>query len=152
MKQIPASIITLVIGVVVTLISLWVGQNHGLLPEQASAQAPLVDGFFNVMVTIATALFLVVEGAILLFVIKYRQRRGDDTDGVPISENFALEVFWTSSLSDWESTALRCSEIWEALHLRVWVIISWLITIPTPQWLRCQGVRWRLQRSLIQKE
>jgi cytochrome c oxidase subunit II len=96
MKQIPASIITLVIGVVVTLISLWVGQNHGLLPEQASAQAPLVDGFFNIMVTIATALFLVVEGAILFFVIKYRQRPGDDTDGVPISENFGLEVFWTA--------------------------------------------------------
>jgi cytochrome c oxidase subunit 2 len=87
---------TLVIGVIVTLISLWVGQNHGLLPEQASAQAPLVDGFFNVMVTIGTALFLVVEGAILFFAIKYRRRPGDDTDGVPSSENFALEVFWTA--------------------------------------------------------
>lgn len=96
MKEIPASVITLVIGVIVTLISLWVGQNHGLLPEQASAQAPLVDGFFNVMVTIGTALFLVVEGAILFFAIKYRRRPGDDTDGVPISENFALEVFWTA--------------------------------------------------------
>jgi cytochrome c oxidase subunit 2 len=96
MKQIPASIITLVVGVVVTLISLWVGQNHGLLPEQASAQAPLVDKFFNVMFTIATALFLVVEGTIVLFAIKYRQRKGDDTDGIPISENFALEVFWTA--------------------------------------------------------
>ncbi len=96
MKQIPASIITLVIGVIVTLISLWVGQNHGLLPEQASAQAPLVDGFFNVMVTIATALFLVVEGAILFFVIKYRQPPGDDSDGIPVSENFGLEVFWTA--------------------------------------------------------
>ena len=63
MKEIPASVITLVIGVIVTLISLWVGQNHGLLPEQASEQAPLVDGFFNVMVTIGTALCLVVEGA-----------------------------------------------------------------------------------------
>jgi cytochrome c oxidase subunit 2 len=96
MKQIPASLITLIVGVIVTLVSLWVGQNHGLLPVQASEQAPLVDGFFNVMMTIATALFLVVEGTILLFVIKYRQRKGDDTDGVPISENFALEVFWTA--------------------------------------------------------
>lgn len=49
---------------VVSLISVWVGQHHGLLPEQASEQAPLVDNFFNVMVTIAMALFLVVQGAI----------------------------------------------------------------------------------------
>src|SRR5579883_1554879 len=96
MKQIPASLLTLIAGVVVTLISLWVGQHHGLLPEQASEQAPLVDNFFNVMVTIATALFLVVQGAIVLFIIQFRQRKGDDTDGVPIEGNFSLEIVWTA--------------------------------------------------------
>ncbi len=96
MKQIPASLLTLLAGVLVTLISLWVGQNHGLLPEQASEQAPLVDRLFDVMVTIATALFLVVQGAILLFVIQFRQRSGDETDGVPIEGNFSLEIVWTA--------------------------------------------------------
>lgn len=96
MKQIPVSLLTLVAGILVTLVSLWVGQNHGLLPVQASAQAPLVDGFFNVMVTIATGLFLVVEGAILIFAIKFRRRPGDDTDGEPIEGNFSLEAFWTA--------------------------------------------------------
>lgn len=96
MKQIPVSLWTLVAGIVVTLVSLWYGQNNGLLPVQASAQAPLVDDFFNVMVTIGTALFLVVEGAILIFVIKYRQRPGDNTDGVPVEGNFSLEIFWTA--------------------------------------------------------
>lgn len=96
MQQIPASLLTLTAGVLVTLISLWVGQHHGLLPEQASEQAPLVDGFFNLMVTIGTALFLVVQGAILLFAIKFRRRAGDDTDGVPIEGNFSLEIFWTA--------------------------------------------------------
>ena len=57
MKQIPAPLWTLTIGVVVTLISLWVGFNNHLLPEQASAQSVLVDNFFNVMVVIGTALF-----------------------------------------------------------------------------------------------
>ncbi len=51
MKQIPAPFWTLVLGIVVTLISLWVGQNHNLLPVQASEQAPLVDDLFNVMMT-----------------------------------------------------------------------------------------------------
>ncbi len=96
MKQVPASLLTLIAGILVTLVSLWVGQNHGLLPEQASEQAPLVDDLFNVMVTIATALFLVVQGAILIFVIKYRRPQGDDTDGVPIEGNFSLEIVWTA--------------------------------------------------------
>lgn len=96
MKQIPASLLTLLAGILVTLISLWVGQHHGLLPEQASEQAPLVDRFFGVMVTIGTALFLVVQGAILLFAIQFRQRPGDETDGVPIEGNFSLEIVWTA--------------------------------------------------------
>jgi len=96
MKQIPASLLTLVIGVVVTLISLWVGQNHGWLPEQASEQAVLVDDFFDVMVVIATALFLVVQGAILFALFQFRQRQGDTTDGEPIEGNLPLEAFWTA--------------------------------------------------------
>lgn len=95
-EKVPASILTLVAGIAITMISFWYGQNHHLLPEQASEQAPLVDGFFNLMVTIATALFFVVEGAIVLFAIKYRHRRGDDGDGIPVSENFPLEIFWTA--------------------------------------------------------
>jgi len=96
MKQIPASLLTLTAGIIITLFSLWIGQNHHLLPEQASEQAPLVDGLFNVMVTIGTALFLVVQGAILIFAIIYRRRPGDNTDGEPVEGNFPLEIFWTA--------------------------------------------------------
>lgn len=96
MAQVPASILTLIAGVLITLISLWVGQNHGLMPEQASEQAPLVDNFFNLMVTIATALFLAVQGAIVIFIIKYRKRAGDESDGIPIEGNFSLEVVLTA--------------------------------------------------------
>jgi cytochrome c oxidase subunit 2 len=96
MKQIPAPLWTLTIGVVVTLISLWVGLYNGWLPEQASAQAVLVDRFFNVMVVIGTALFLVVEGTIVFCLIQFRRRKGDDTDGLPIEGNLPLEAFWTA--------------------------------------------------------
>lgn len=96
MKQIPAPLWTLVIGVVVTLFSLWAGQNHHMLPEEASAAAPLVDSFFNVMVMIGTALFLMVEGAIVFSMIRFRRRPGDDTDGEPIEGNLPLEAFWTA--------------------------------------------------------
>ncbi|MEH2054789.1 MAG: cytochrome c oxidase subunit II [Nostoc sp.] len=96
MQQIPVSLWTLVAGIVVTVISIWIGQNHTLMPVQASLQAPLVDGFFNVMFTIAIALFLVVEGTILIFLVKFRRRPGDDTDGLPIEGNVPLEIFWTA--------------------------------------------------------
>lgn len=96
MEQIPASIWTLTAGVVVTLISFWVGHHHGLLPEQASEQAPLVDNFFDIMLTIGTALFLVVQGAIILFVIRYRRRAGEEGDGLPVEGNLPLEAFWTA--------------------------------------------------------
>lgn len=96
MKQIPAPIWTLTVGVAVTLISFWVGSHHGLLPEQASAQAPLVDGFFDVMMIIGTALFLVVEGAIVYCMVQFRRRKGDDRDGLPIEGNLPLEAFWTA--------------------------------------------------------
>ncbi|BBD62298.1 cytochrome c oxidase subunit II [Nostoc sp. HK-01] len=96
MQQIPVSLWTLVAGIVVTAASVWIGHNHTLLPEQASLQAPLVDGFFNIMFTIAIALFLVVEGTILVFLVKYRRRRGDDTDGIPVEGNVPLEIFWTA--------------------------------------------------------
>ena len=96
MQQIPASLLTLVAGALVTIIGLWVSQTHSLLPVQASEQAPLVDGFFNVMFAIAIALFLIVEGTILFFAIHFRQRKGDNTDGPPIEGNVPLEIFWTA--------------------------------------------------------
>lgn len=96
MKQIPTSLLTLTAGILVTLVSLWVGQNHHLLPEQASEQAPLVDGLFDLMMIIGTALFIVVQGAIIIFLIKYRQRPGDEGDGLPIEGNLPLEAFWTA--------------------------------------------------------
>ncbi len=95
-EKIPGTLLALIAGIIITLVSLWVGQNHGLMPEQASEKAPLVDDFFSLMITIGTALFIVVEGAILLAVIKFRQRRGDNTDGPPIKGNLPLEAFWTA--------------------------------------------------------
>lgn len=96
MKQIPAPLWTLILGVVVTLISLWYGQNNHLLPMQASEQAPLVDDLFNVMATIGMALFIVVEGAIVYTLIRFRRPKGDETDGLPIEGNLPLEAFWTA--------------------------------------------------------
>ncbi len=94
--KIPSSIWTLLIGIVLTLASLWYGQNHGLMPTQASESATLVDGLFNTMMTVSTGIFLIVEGVLIYCVFKYRQRKGDDTDGPPIEGNVPLEILWTA--------------------------------------------------------
>ncbi|MEC4803978.1 MAG: cytochrome c oxidase subunit II [Jaaginema sp. PMC 1079.18] len=95
-ETVPGSLIALTIGLVVAAISVWYGQNNNLLPEQVSEQAPLVDDLFTVMATIAMALFLIVEGAIVYALIRFRHKPGDETDGDPVEGNFPLEIFWTA--------------------------------------------------------
>lgn len=94
--NIPGNIITLIAGVAMTLISLWYGQNHGLLPAAASNDAADVDELFNFMMTIATGLFLLVEGVLVYSLFKFRRKKDDTTDGPPIEGNVPLEIVWTA--------------------------------------------------------
>jgi cytochrome c oxidase subunit 2 len=94
--NIPSNIVTLIAGILMTLASLWYGQHHGLLPIAASDDAQDVDGLFNLMMTIATGLFLLVEGVLVYSVIKFRRRKGDTTDGPPLEGNVPLEIVWTA--------------------------------------------------------
>ncbi len=94
--NIPSQITTLLAGIALTLISLWYGQNHGLLPVAASEEAAQVDALFNTMMTIATGLFLIVQGGLIISAIRYRRRKGDTTDGPPIHGNVPLEIVWTA--------------------------------------------------------
>ena len=94
--KIPSSIWTLLIGIVLTLVSLWYGQNHGLLPTAAADEADLIDGLFNAMMTISTGIFLLVEGILIYSAFKYRRRAGDNEDGPPVEGNVPLEILWTA--------------------------------------------------------
>jgi len=94
--NIPSNILTLVAGILLAAVSLWYGQNHGLMPVQASEQAAQVDGLFNMMMTIATGLFIIVQGCLIFVAIKYRRRAGDNGDGSPNNGNIPLEIFWTA--------------------------------------------------------
>ena len=83
-------------GIAITLISLWYGQNHGLLPPAVSAEAAMVDGLFNSMMTVSIGLFLLIQGALLISIFKFRRRKGDREDGPPIHGNVPLEIVWTA--------------------------------------------------------
>ncbi|MDJ0899070.1 MAG: cytochrome c oxidase subunit II [Xenococcus sp. MO_188.B8] len=94
--KVPSNIITLLAGIILTLISLWYGQNHGLMPAAASETAQEVDGLFNLMMTISTGLFLLIEGVLIYSVIRFRRQKGDTTDGPPVEGNVPLEIVWTA--------------------------------------------------------
>ncbi|NJN85665.1 MAG: cytochrome c oxidase subunit II [Leptolyngbyaceae cyanobacterium SL_7_1] len=94
--NIPSQILTMLAGIALTLISLWFGQHHGLLPVAASKEAELVDGLFNTMMVVSVGLFILVQGVILISLFKFRRRAGDDTDGPPIHGNIPLEIVWTA--------------------------------------------------------
>jgi len=94
--KIPSTIVTLLAGVVITLASLWYGQNHGLMPIAASEEATQVDDVFNFMMTVATGLFLLIEGILIYIVINFRRKKGDFTDGPPMEGNIPLEIVWTA--------------------------------------------------------
>ena len=94
--NIPSPIWSLLIGIVLTLVSLWYGQNHNLLPTAASKEALLVDNLFNVLMTVSMGLFLLVEGILIYCAFKYRRREGDNSDGPPVFGNVPLEILWTA--------------------------------------------------------
>ena len=94
--NIPSSIWTLLIGITLTLVSLWYGQNHDLLPVAATDEAVLVDGLFNTMMTVSTGLFLLVEGVLIYTAFRYRRSPGDDSDAAPVFGNVPLEILWTA--------------------------------------------------------
>jgi cytochrome c oxidase subunit 2 len=94
--SIPSAIVTLVVGMILVLGGLWVGQNINLLPAVASSNAPLYDELFGVLFTIGTILFLGVVGLLIFSLVRFRRRAGDLGDGVAVEGNLQLEIFWTA--------------------------------------------------------
>ncbi len=94
--NIPGNIITLILGILLTLVSLWYGQNHGLMPVEASQGAAEVDELFDLMMTIATGLFFIVEGVLVYCLFRFRRKKGDQTDGPAVEGNVPLEIVWTA--------------------------------------------------------
>jgi len=93
---IPSSIVTLVLGMILVLGGLWIGQNVNLLPTDASANAPIYDELFRVLFSIGTILFIGIVGLVLFSLVRFRRKAGQLGDGLAIEGNLPLEVFWTA--------------------------------------------------------
>src|SRR5689334_15409458 len=78
----------LLIGTVLT--PLLFPQNY-----EASTQAQEVDQLFRFLLIVGGAVFLLVEGAILFSVLRFRVKPDDMTDGPSVHGNRTLEFVWT---------------------------------------------------------
>ena len=93
---IPGSILTLVAGVFLALISLWVGQNINLMPVAAADDASTVDALFKVLFSIGVGLLLGITAMLVVALVHFRRRSGDHLDGPAVEGNLPLEIFWTA--------------------------------------------------------
>ncbi|MEB3200435.1 MAG: cytochrome c oxidase subunit II [Synechococcaceae cyanobacterium] len=94
--RIPAPLITLLVGMLLVLSGFWVSRTVNLLPVQASTNAPVYDGLFNVLFGIGTVLLLGITGLLVYSLIRFRRRPGDNRDGAAIEGNLPLEILWTA--------------------------------------------------------
>ncbi len=86
---IAGGVIIIVGGFLISLLTPYI------LPRAGSAQAVLIDDLFQVMLFVGGAIFILVEGLLLLSVIRFRARKGERGDGPPIQGNTTLELVWT---------------------------------------------------------
>ncbi|MBW3611699.1 MAG: cytochrome c oxidase subunit II [Actinobacteria bacterium] len=65
--------------------------------DPAGPFAETIDNLFMPVVWVAVAVFILVEGAIVYFVVRYRRRTGDDDDDMPVQFHGStkLEITWT---------------------------------------------------------
>ncbi|MCI0712892.1 MAG: cytochrome c oxidase subunit II [Chloroflexi bacterium] len=67
----------------------------GVLPVKASAEADKVDFLFQIEFFFIAIFFALVAGLFIHFLIYFRARPGDDSDGVFVHGNLRLELLWT---------------------------------------------------------
>jgi heme/copper-type cytochrome/quinol oxidase subunit 2 len=66
-----------------------------LFPTQASAESLQIDQLFAVLLGIGGAIFLLVEGALLYSILRFRVKPGEAGDGPTVHGNATLEMVWT---------------------------------------------------------
>ena len=66
-----------------------------MFPPQASAESKGVDDLFYILLIIGGIVFFLIQGLLLISVIAFRQRPGDNADGPNWHGNALLEIVWT---------------------------------------------------------
>jgi len=67
-----------------------------LFPVAASAEAGPIDQLFRVMLFLGGVVFVLVEGLLIISIVRFRARKGETGDGANFNGNVTLEVIWTA--------------------------------------------------------
>jgi cytochrome c oxidase subunit 2 len=84
------------ITIALTAVGTVVVLNVPWLPEEASSQAGEMDTLYDVLAVASVFVFSLVMGILIVSVLRFRRRYGDEGDGVPIHGHTGLEVVWTT--------------------------------------------------------
>jgi cytochrome c oxidase subunit 2 len=93
----PTVIRAVILGTIASIIGIALGLTINWFPPQGSTQAKKIDTFWDVLIICSVPIFVLVTTVVLVSVIKFRMRPGEEElDGPPIHGNTKLEVIWTS--------------------------------------------------------
>jgi len=84
-----------IVGIVLVGAGFAVASQVNVMPPEASTRAVAVDQLFRILLGVSTVIFLLVEGALVFAVIRFRRRAGDDRPGPALHGNTSLEILWT---------------------------------------------------------
>jgi cytochrome c oxidase subunit II len=87
-------VVLLTIGI--TALGTVVVLNVPWLPEEASTQAGPTDTLYNILAVASVFVFALVLSILIVSVLRFRRRFGDESDGKPIHGNTGIEILWTS--------------------------------------------------------
>jgi cytochrome c oxidase subunit 2 len=85
----------LFLSLILAALGFLVAARVDLMPLSASTRAEHVDQLTGVLLGVSTVIFLIVEGALLYAVIRFRRKPDDLEDAVPYHGNNTLELIWT---------------------------------------------------------
>ena len=84
-----------IVGILLIGAGFVVASQAQVMPPVASTRAVAVDQLFRILLGISTVVFLLVEGALVFAVVRFRRRAGDNAAGPAIHGNTSLEILWT---------------------------------------------------------
>ena len=84
-----------IVGIGLIAAGFVVASQVNVMPPVGSARAVAVDQLFRILLGISTVIFLLVEGALVFAVLRFRRQAGDDRPGPAIHGNTSLEILWT---------------------------------------------------------
>src|SRR5688572_9332161 len=80
----------------ITAVGTVVVLNVPWLPEQASDEAAPTDTLYDILAVASVFVFALVISILVVSVLRFRRRFGDESDGKPIHGHTGLEMLWTA--------------------------------------------------------